>query len=113
MNFAKHFKRVRESKGLSAYQLAQRTGLSQQGILNLELAGADPKLSTVYKLAEAMGLEPWKLLPGWKSTGVDGQERPSTSAEGAAADRQARRRSTPVGQGPAPRVNTAVVKDIL
>ena len=90
MNFARHFKRLREARGVTAYQLAQRTGLSQQGILNLELAGADPKLSTVHKLAEALGLEPWELLPGWKSTRVDGE------APQPGPDRPGRRRSTPV-----------------
>src|SRR5262249_1597664 len=65
-DFARHFRRLCRDRGVTPYRLAQVTGLSQQGILNLERAGADPKLSTLVKLAEALGVRPWELLPGWE-----------------------------------------------
>jgi transcriptional regulator with XRE-family HTH domain len=49
-NFAEHFKELRESKGMTLYRLAQVTGLSKQGVSNLEQPDADPKLSTLVKL---------------------------------------------------------------
>jgi transcriptional regulator with XRE-family HTH domain len=62
--FAKRLRAAREAAGATSYRLAQLTGLSKQAVLNLEKAGADPKLSTVLKLAEALGRQPWELLPG-------------------------------------------------
>jgi transcriptional regulator with XRE-family HTH domain len=62
--FSKLFRRLREAKGVTCYRLAQQTGLSQQAVLNLEQAGADPKLSTLLKLAAALGVNPARLVPG-------------------------------------------------
>src|SRR5581483_1556862 len=70
--FAERLRLVREAKGVSPYRLAQLTGLSKQGAINLEAEGSDPKLSNIVRLAEALGVMPWELLPGWKeSSGVD------------------------------------------
>jgi transcriptional regulator with XRE-family HTH domain len=60
--FSERLRRVREAKGVTPYRLAQITGLSKQGVLNLEEEGADPKLSTVVKLAKALGIHPCDLL---------------------------------------------------
>jgi transcriptional regulator with XRE-family HTH domain len=62
-DFAKRMRKIRESRGDTAYELAKETGLSQQGILNLEKEGSDPKVSTVIKIAEALHCGPWELLP--------------------------------------------------
>lgn len=67
--FAERLRKVREAKGVTPYRLAQLTGLSKQGVLNLELDGADPKISTVEKLAEALGCGVAELLR--ESTPVD------------------------------------------
>jgi transcriptional regulator with XRE-family HTH domain len=40
---------------MTPYRLAQLTGLSKQGVLNLEGSTSDPKLSTICKLAQALG----------------------------------------------------------
>jgi transcriptional regulator with XRE-family HTH domain len=89
--FGGRLRRLREQKGISPYRLAQLTGLSEQGALNLEEPGADPKLSTIVRLAGALGVPPWELLPGWPtSTAVD---------QGGA-----KVASTQVGQAPAPAV---------
>src|SRR5262249_61232200 len=90
---ATHFKRLRERRGLSLYRLAQLAGLSKQGVINLEEPGADPKLSTLDKLAEALGVKPWELLPGWngQSTAVDAEPDGREDAQASTpVDRRAR-----------------------
>src|SRR5262245_35090904 len=62
-DFAKRMRKIRESRGDTAYELAKVTGLSQQGILNLEKEGSDPKISTVVKIAEALHCGTWEFLP--------------------------------------------------
>jgi transcriptional regulator with XRE-family HTH domain len=103
-DFARHFKALREAKGWTAYALAQKTGLSQQGILNLEQPGADPKLSTIIKMAEALGVRPWELVPGWvsaaveaESTGVDcGQARAPVEADDERSSSEFYKRASPL-----------------
>jgi transcriptional regulator with XRE-family HTH domain len=56
---------------MSPYRLARLTGLSKQGVLNLEAEDADPKLSTIVKLAEALKLSPHDLLPPRSGEGVN------------------------------------------
>jgi transcriptional regulator with XRE-family HTH domain len=63
-DFASRLRRIREAKGITPYRLSQLTGLSKQGVINLEAESADPKLSTIYKLAEALEVEPRDLLAG-------------------------------------------------
>jgi transcriptional regulator with XRE-family HTH domain len=64
-DFAERLRQERKRKGLTATALARRAGLSKQAALNLERPGADPKLSTVLRLAKALGVGPWELLPSW------------------------------------------------
>jgi transcriptional regulator with XRE-family HTH domain len=64
MKFAGHLKRLRESRGMTRYRLAQLSGISRPGVSMLEEDGSDPKLSTLGKLAKALDVEPWELLPG-------------------------------------------------
>jgi transcriptional regulator with XRE-family HTH domain len=45
------------------YRLAKESGLSTEGVSKLETAGSDPKLSTLYKLAEALGVGARELVP--------------------------------------------------
>jgi transcriptional regulator with XRE-family HTH domain len=71
-DFATRLRRARKTKGVTPYRLAQLTGLSKQGIYNLEKHGADPHLSTVLKLAEALDVHPLSLLPG--GAGADGTQ---------------------------------------
>jgi transcriptional regulator with XRE-family HTH domain len=48
---------------MSKYGLAKAAGLSVQGAVNLEAAGADPKLSTLIRIAAALGCQPADLIP--------------------------------------------------
>lgn len=50
-------KEVREEKKMSVAELAEKSGISRQQIYNLESDKEnDPKLSTLLKIAEAMGV---------------------------------------------------------
>ena len=61
--FARHLKQLREQAGMTRYRLAQLSGISKEGVSKLEEAGSDPKLSTLAKLAKALGVHIWELLP--------------------------------------------------
>ena len=56
MSFSKRVRRLREQKGLTWYRLAKLCGISKQGLAKLEQPGNDPKLSTLHKLAKALGV---------------------------------------------------------
>jgi len=58
-------KRVREeldARGLSENALSKRVGGPAQKTLNGVMNGTDPRLATVSQIAEALGIQPWKLL---------------------------------------------------
>jgi len=74
--FGARLREIRESKGITPYRLAQLTGLSKQGVLNLEMKDADPKLSTLVKLAEALGVQPQDLLPAQTQGAHEAPRRP-------------------------------------
>ena len=63
--FASRLRRLREARGLSLPTLARLTGLSKQGAYDLETDGANPSIDTLYKVARALKVHPWELLPGW------------------------------------------------
>ena len=47
---------IREKKGLSLRQLAEKAGVDWSAINRIELGKATPKLATLEKLAEALGV---------------------------------------------------------
>lgn len=47
---------AREARGLSLYDLAHKTGISRQSLIAVEKGRADPKLTTVLRIADALGL---------------------------------------------------------
>ncbi len=56
-------KRLRNERFLSQRDLAQRAGVSPTTIMHLETGeSADPRLSTVRKVAEALGVDPNTLV---------------------------------------------------
>jgi transcriptional regulator with XRE-family HTH domain len=61
-DFPERLRQAREAVGWTPYRLAKETGLSKQGALNLEQPGADPKLSTLFKLSAALGVPLEQLL---------------------------------------------------
>jgi transcriptional regulator with XRE-family HTH domain len=62
-HFGAHLRRLREQKGMTRYRLAKLSGISPEGISKLERAGSDPKLSTLYRVAAALGVQVCDLLP--------------------------------------------------
>jgi transcriptional regulator with XRE-family HTH domain len=62
-SFAEQLRRVREAKGMTRYRLAKLSGLSSEGVNKLEQPRNDPKLSTLLKLANALGVSLYELLP--------------------------------------------------
>jgi transcriptional regulator with XRE-family HTH domain len=61
--FPSRLRRLRKAKGITPCQLARLTGLSKQGAYNLEADDADPKLNTIIKVAQALGVSPVALVP--------------------------------------------------
>ena len=62
--FAKNLRRAREKAGLSQEALGDRCGLHRTEISFLERAQREPRLSTIVKLAKALGVKPSDLLKG-------------------------------------------------
>lgn len=62
MSLGDNLRRLRREKGLTQYQLAEKTGMKVGHISKLEADGADPKLSSIYKLMEGLGCSADALL---------------------------------------------------
>jgi transcriptional regulator with XRE-family HTH domain len=54
--------RIRQEKGLTQEQLAERSGFSQQYLSGLERGRRNPTIVTVYEVAQALGVRPADLL---------------------------------------------------
>jgi transcriptional regulator with XRE-family HTH domain len=55
-------KTIRERKGLSQKALADRAGMSYTFLCNVESGKADPSLSTLKRLAKALGITVSELV---------------------------------------------------
>lgn len=53
---------LRKARGLTQEQLAERLGVDKTTVSKFETAGNDIRLSTLYRLAEALDVEPGALL---------------------------------------------------
>lgn len=54
--------RLRAAAGLTQEQLAERSGLTQQYISDLERGKGNPTIVTIYELAQALGAGPVELV---------------------------------------------------
>lgn len=54
---------ARDASGLSQMELATKAGLSRVSITNLELGRQRSPLTIVYRIAQALGIKPARLLP--------------------------------------------------
>jgi transcriptional regulator with XRE-family HTH domain len=54
-NFPLRLARAREMAGLTVYALAKRANVSRQFVAELEAGNKEPTLSTLRKLAQALG----------------------------------------------------------
>jgi transcriptional regulator with XRE-family HTH domain len=59
---AKRIKEWRTKRDMSQRDLAERSGVSREYIARIELGQHDPTLSTLEKLAEALGVSVSKLV---------------------------------------------------
>jgi transcriptional regulator with XRE-family HTH domain len=62
-DFAKRLRRLRQERGITRYRLSKLSGISKEGVSKLELPGSNPRLSTLLKVAKALGVSPAELLP--------------------------------------------------
>ena len=61
---AQKLRHLRVERALSQQDLERATGIAQSTISNLELGNRPARLSTIRKLAEALGVEPRELMKG-------------------------------------------------
>lgn len=73
MPLGKEIRRRRQALGLSLEELAGRADLSWRYVSSVEADKRDPSLSTLEKLAKALGAEPGELL-GTKAMPPEGHE---------------------------------------
>lgn len=71
MSFGENLKRLRRDKGWTQLQLAKAADLKITHIPKLENDGADPKLSSIYKLLGALGCSADTLLMDSEKVGID------------------------------------------
>ena len=62
MALAVNLKRLRSRKGLTQEALARKAGVSLGYVARLEIGRHDPKLSTLKRLAKALGVKLAELL---------------------------------------------------
>jgi transcriptional regulator with XRE-family HTH domain len=61
-DFAINVMRIRQARGMSQQQLAERAGLKQPRIAEIERSDANPTLLTISRIAYALGVTPDRLL---------------------------------------------------
>ena len=59
---AAKIKRLRERRGLTQHELAEKAGIGRSYLARLETARQDPTLSTLEKIAKALRVKVAKLL---------------------------------------------------
>lgn len=73
MSFGENLRRLRRDKGWSQMELATKAGIKTSHISTMETSNdGDPKLSTIYKLINALGCSPNTLLQDETAVGVQG-----------------------------------------
>lgn len=65
MTFGENIKRIRKEKGMSQQDLGHKLGVTQQTIAQYEKIKETPKLETVRRIANALGVHISELHPDW------------------------------------------------
>jgi transcriptional regulator with XRE-family HTH domain len=60
--FGKNLRRIREAKGLSLQGLANESNVDKSTIERIEKALVDTRMTTISKLAAALGVDPGELF---------------------------------------------------
>ncbi len=68
MNFGKFLKEYREAKGLSAYSVAQKAGVTDNAVRFCEQGKTLPSLELITKIALGLELQPSALLHKYESS---------------------------------------------
>ena len=76
MNVGKNIKKCRENKSLSQRELAERLGVSYTVISQYERGIRNPKIETLSKIAEALGVDPVEITYGKQEKEPEPQEPP-------------------------------------
>ncbi len=81
--FAGRLRELREGKGLTQKELAERTGLTTDGVAKLERSERSPTWETVIALCHALDVEPGEFArePGAIPEPRRGRPRKTTPAE--------------------------------
>ena len=58
----RNVKRIRQDRGLTQEELAERSGFSQQYISGLEQGRRNPTIVSIYELATALGVSRMELV---------------------------------------------------
>jgi transcriptional regulator with XRE-family HTH domain len=62
ITFGKRVRQLREAKGWTLEQLAERAGMNELQVGHIERGASDVKLSTIVKLSRALGVMASELL---------------------------------------------------
>lgn len=65
MNTGERIKNARKKAGLTQAQLGEKLGISYQTIAQWENNLRNPKVDTIFKIAQALDCQPGELLPDW------------------------------------------------
>lgn len=80
-----NIKKLREDMGLTQDELAGRTAKNKSSISNLENGRGNPALSSLYDIAEALGVKVWELFrpkdekPGYPAALLEFQQYMNTT----------------------------------
>jgi transcriptional regulator with XRE-family HTH domain len=62
--FGARMRELREREGVSQDNLARESGIHPTSIGRIERGGREPRLTTILKLADGLGVEPGELVNG-------------------------------------------------
>jgi transcriptional regulator with XRE-family HTH domain len=82
--FAGRLKELREASGITQPQLAERAGLTKDGVAQLETGRRSPSWETVVELCKALGVGPGEFLKPPADRPPAGRGRPRKPTEPAA-----------------------------
>jgi transcriptional regulator with XRE-family HTH domain len=84
MDIRLRLKEWREKRGLTQWELAERSGVGYATIARLEVSPGNPTLGVIYRLAEALDMDPRNLLS-------DPEKRPFKGRKSSRKTKQKRR----------------------
>jgi transcriptional regulator with XRE-family HTH domain len=73
-SFGLHLRRLREKRGLTLEELADRSGMSFRGIIYIEHGRRNPSLTTMLNLARGLQVDPSSLLSVFDGLDVHGSQ---------------------------------------